>query len=151
MRIGNVAMSAYSFYDSASRANSINNASRVAQVQAPAEVNKNDDSKSEVVASSAIYQREDYAGPKRTELSPELSYNKNRIDDSQFNINRMADKLMSSLPNIMKDMQNVPDMDNALQLQDTLVGGQSKVVITEASNVDYNGAQANPALQDISL
>lgn len=147
MNIGSIGNSPYSFYNSASRVNN-----RAQELSAELRIRNSEVSKETEVkdspSSAAIYQREDYKGPQKTEVSTDNLYQKQMISDPHFAMERLAGKLFDKLPQILGDMKNIP-MDGSYA--DPVQAAPSKIVISE-NNADYLERQAqNAALQDISL
>jgi len=140
-------MDSYSFYNSSSRVGSHN---AVEQVEAASKVqNSSDDdiSRQNQSESKAIYQREDYSGPKETQVSSDNNYQKQMIQSRTEFMDRLAGKLMDTLPRIFSDIADMSPEGVEVAAAD------SKVVISDSKNAqEYMDRQLQSAqMQDIAI
>ena len=141
----NAAMASFYNASSASRLSSVNS------VNASQKVNSAQGSAGTGSGSrdSASQYLSEHGGVVQTRVSPENAYQKTMLSDPRYGIERMASKLMTKLPDILKDMQNVSDYnENA----DSAASGSSKVIITKAGSQNTsNTAAASTAMMDFAL
>ncbi|MCR4590717.1 MAG: hypothetical protein K5668_07850 [Lachnospiraceae bacterium] len=78
----------------------------------------------------------------RTQVSPENSYQKALVTDRSFAFERMAGKLMDKLPNILKDIQNLPEDTAFAEAVAEKKAAPSKVIISEDGRI--RGQQPEP-------
>lgn len=145
MRIGAIGTDAYSFYNSASRAASVSQADRIAAIngkESTAASNEREES-----VSAAIYQRDDYAGPTQTQLSTDNLYQKQKLSTAGTDSEKIADKLMDSLPKIFDDMKKVEVFDD----RKTENTKPEKIVINENDPVAEDSKAAERVLENISF
>lgn len=120
-----------SFYNaSSSRLQSVNNAGASAKVsgaQGSSQSAGNGNSASQYVS-------KDHGGVVQTRVSAANSYQKAMLDNPRSIAEGMASKLMGKLPNILRDMQNIPDESSmsAISSSASGSGASGKVVITDA-------------------
>ena len=146
-----------SFYNaSSSRLQSVNNVSQSSKVSQVSDANGVAANSS----NSASQYLSSHGGVVQTRVSPENSYQKAMLSDPRANIEKMAGKLMSKLPNILKDMQNLTADNAANTASDNT---SNKVVITEANagagstqgssaqGTSGTNAAASGAMMDFSL
>ncbi len=137
-----------SFYD----AGRVNNAGRTPRVERidPVEEAKGISSLTEQLKSEE--RSRENLGVVQTKVSPENSFQKAMVTDRSFAFDRMAGKLMDKLPDILKDMADLPE-ENAfagiLEEKQTSAAPK-KVVISEDGSVSGQAAGI-PDKEDFSL
>ena len=95
-------------------------------------------------------------GVLQTKVSPDNSFQKAMVSDASFAYERMAAKLMDKLPNILRDMKNLPETSDFSNVSDVvkqaekITEASKKVVIGEDGRVSGEKAAA-PETEDISL
>lgn len=148
MKIGAI-NDTYSFYNSVNRISPRESmdAMRASKLQQSSKVDSSTNTESSdntnSPVSSAIYQREDYAGPSEAKVSTDNSYHKQTITSRRDDIDKLASKLMDYMPQIMSDMN---DMFN------TAPNVSDKVVISENDNIQNNQNNIqNTMMENISL
>ena len=90
----------------------------------------------------------EHGGVIKTRVSPENAFNKVRLENPRAQVEDMADKLMSKLPDIMEDMRK---LDNENMTAGT--GETKKVIVNErnAAAVAEKTAQDNAEMLNFSL
>lgn len=95
-------------------------------------------------------------GVLQTKVSPDNSFQKAMVSDASFAYERMASKLMDKLPNILRDMKNLPETSEINNVSDVvekagkIAEAPQKVIIGEDGRVSGERA-AVPETENISL
>ncbi len=97
----------------------------------------------------AQYIPENGGGVIQTRVSPENAFQKAKLENPRSGIEAMAEKLMDKLPDILRDMKNVPEYSEAAQNV-----GTGKVVVSDrnaAVVAQQNAQKAAEPLANFSL
>lgn len=117
-----------SFYNSTSKVNDlsqVSGASRVSdQASGLSERNSQDNGGSGYIA--------EHGGVIRTKVSPENAFQKVRLENPRQRVEDMADKLMSKLPDIMKDMKRLTE-DDAAERQKVVINENNAAAARKAA------------------
>ena len=95
------------------------------------------------------YIPENGGGVIQTRVSPENSFQKARLDNPKSSFESMADKLMSKLPDILRDMRDVPAYAG-----EDFSSGSARVVVSDRNAAEVarqNAQKAAEPLADFSL
>ncbi len=103
MKVGS-GMSQYYDVSRLNRNSEIEKTSRVDQSGSSAAIQNENRNASQYIS-------QDHGGVVQTRVSDANSYQKSQLDGSREKVEKLADKLMSKLPNILADMQNLPAAD----------------------------------------
>ena len=90
-------------------------------------------------------------GVVQTRVSPENSFQKAMVTDSSFAFERMAGKLLDKLPNILRDIKNLPEESAFAEQLTEKAAPSAKVVISEDGRITGKQPEGISEPENISL